>query len=108
MTQASSARLPTPAAGYHLSTMNPIDTAANVPTDCTQLREALRVAASALKESGPRFALAGSYALWASGAPEPRHDVDLLVTEADTTAAVTTLRDAGFTVEHPPEDWLFK
>jgi hypothetical protein len=108
MTQASSARLPTPAAGYHLSTMNPIDTAANVPTDCTQLREALRVAASALKESGPRFALAGSYALWAYGAPEPSHDVDLVVIEADAATAFATLRDAGFAIEHPPEYWLFK
>jgi Nucleotidyl transferase of unknown function (DUF2204) len=108
MTQASSARLSTPAAGYHLSTMNPIDTAANVPTDCTQLREALRVAASALKESGPRFALAGSYALWAYGAPEPSHDVDLVVIEADAATAFATLRDAGFAIEHPPEDWLFK
>lgn len=23
------------------------------------------------------------------------------------TAAAATLRDAGFSVEHPPEDWLF-
>ncbi|WP_407689077.1 hypothetical protein [Mycobacterium sp. HUMS_1102779] len=37
-----------------------------------RLREALRAAASALKAGGPRFALAGGYALWAYGAPEPR------------------------------------
>jgi hypothetical protein len=79
-----------------------------VPADCARLREALRGAASALKESGPRFALAGSYALWAYGAPEPSHDVDLVVTEADAATAVATLEDAGFAVEHPPEDWLFK
>src|ERR1700751_25143 len=108
MTQASSARLPTPAAGYHLSTMNPIDTTANVPTDCTQLREALRVAASALKEGGPRFALAGSYALWAYGAPEPSQEGGLVAPEPDTATAVATLRVAGFAIEHPPEDWLFK
>jgi hypothetical protein len=88
--------------------MNPFETAANVPADCTRLREALRGAASALKENGPRFALAGSYALWAYGAPEPSHDVDLVVTEADAATAVATLKDAGFAVEHPPEDWLFK
>jgi nucleotidyltransferase DUF2204 len=75
---------------------------------CAQLREALRGAASALKENGPRFALAGSYALWAYGAPEPSHDVDLVVAESDVATAVTTLTDAGFAVEHPPEDWLFK
>lgn len=74
----------------------------------TQLREALRGAASALKENGPRFALAGSYALWAYGAPEPSHDVDLVVAESDVERAVTTLTDAGFVIERPPEDWLFK
>jgi Nucleotidyl transferase of unknown function (DUF2204) len=74
----------------------------------TQLREALRHAASALKENGPRFALAGSYALWAYGAPEPSHDVDLVVCESDVVTAIATLHDAGFAIEHPPEDWLFK
>lgn len=74
----------------------------------TPLREALRSAASALKENGPRFALAGSYALWAYGAPEPTHDVDLVVAESDVDDAVATLTRAGFAVERPPEDWLFK
>jgi hypothetical protein len=32
-----------------------------LPASCLQLREALRSAASALKEHGARFALAGSY-----------------------------------------------
>ncbi|BCZ20414.1 nucleotidyltransferase family protein [Mycobacterium senriense] len=73
-----------------------------------RLRRALRCAASALKENGPRFALAGSYALWAYGAPEPSHDVDLVVTESDVEAAVATLTNAGFAIERPPEDWLFK
>lgn len=72
------------------------------------LREALRRAASALKANGPRFALGGSYALWVHGAPEPVHDVDLVVAEADVELAVTTLADAGFTIERPVEDWLFK
>jgi hypothetical protein len=75
---------------------------------CSPLREALRVAAAALKQNGPRFALAGSYALWAYGAPEPRHDVDLVIAESEVAAATATLRDAGFTIENPPEDWLFK
>ncbi len=78
------------------------------PSAHTPLREALRGAASALKENGPRFALAGSYALWAYGAPEPSHDVDLVVAESDVATAVATLTDAGFAVERPAEDWLFK
>jgi Uncharacterised nucleotidyltransferase len=86
----------------------PIEAPADVPVHCERLREALRRAASALKENGPRFALAGSYALWAYGAPEPSHDVDLVVAESDVANAEATLSDAGFTVEHPPEDWLFK
>ncbi|GAA2548387.1 hypothetical protein [Mycolicibacterium diernhoferi] len=73
-----------------------------------ELREALRAAASALKEHGPRFALAGSYALWVSGGPEPVHDVDFVVAEVDTEEAATTLAKAGFRIERPPEDWLFK
>lgn len=84
-----------------------INTNTNAPPN-TELREALRAAASALKENGPRFALAGSYALWAYGAPEPTHDVDLVVAESDVDDAVSTLSDAGFVVERPPEDWLFK
>ncbi len=68
----------------------------------------MRGAASALKENGPRFALAGSYALWAFGAPEPSHDVDLVVAESDVASAEATLADAGFAIEHPPEDWLLK
>lgn len=72
------------------------------------LREALRGAASALKAHGPPFALAGSYGLWAYGAPEPVHDVDFVVAEPDTEAAAKTLDEAGFVVERPPEDWLFK
>ncbi|BBZ45344.1 hypothetical protein MPRM_26250 [Mycobacterium parmense] len=76
----------------------------DTPADGTQLRRVLRGAASALKENGPRFALAGSYALWAYGAPEPSHDVDLVVAESDVAGAVATLTDAGFSVERTPED----
>jgi len=54
------------------------------------------------------FALGGGYALWASGAPEPIHDVDMVVPEGDVQAAVDSLSAAGFQIERPPEDWLFK
>ena len=72
------------------------------------LRDALKRAASALKEHGPEFALAGSYALWAYGGPEPVHDVDFAVAEEDTEAAALTLEKAGFQIDRTPEDWLFK
>ena len=49
------------------------------------------VRASALKADGPDFALAGSYALWVHGGPEPVHDVDFVVAEADTELAAKTL-----------------
>jgi hypothetical protein len=73
-----------------------------------ELREALRRAASALTAHGPEFALAGSYALWVHGAPEPVHDVDFVVAEADADAAAATLSAAGFDIERTPEAWLFK
>jgi len=73
-----------------------------------ELRIALKAAASALKKHDIGFALAGGYALWANGAPEPVHDVDLVVTEADVQAAADCLQRAGFEIERPPEDWLFK
>ena len=72
------------------------------------LRDALRQAASALRAEGPDFALAGSYALWVHGAPEPVHDVDIVVAEPDVEHAATTLAEAGFHVVRTPEDWLFK
>ncbi|MEH3131264.1 MAG: hypothetical protein PGN27_15035 [Mycolicibacterium neoaurum] len=72
------------------------------------LRAAMRAAGSALKEQGPDFALAGSFALWAAGGPEPVHDVDFVVAEPDAEAATLTLDNAGFDIERPPEDWLFK
>src|SRR5689334_722694 len=57
---------------------------------------------------GPEFALAGSYALWVHGGPEPVHDVDFVVAEPDVEKASVTLEDAGFRIERTPEDWLFK
>src|SRR6185369_10913055 len=79
-----------------------------MPRRNDDLREALKRAAAALKAHGPEFALAGSYALWVHGAPEPVHDVDLVVAETDADKAAATLAQAGFTVDQPPEDWLFK
>jgi predicted nucleotidyltransferase len=72
------------------------------------LREALKRTAVALKQGDVSFALGGGYAGWALGGPEPEHDVDFLVTEADAVRAEQVLADARLRVEHPPEDWLFK
>jgi hypothetical protein len=80
----------------------------NVQPRNDDLRDALKRAASALKAHGPAFALAGSYALWVYGGPEPVHDVDFVVAEPDTEAAALTLEKAGFHIERTPEDWLFK
>jgi hypothetical protein len=73
-----------------------------------QPQEALKRVAVALKQSGLRFALAGGYAAWANGAPEPEHDVDFVVARDDAEQAYAALEDAGLQVEQPPEDWLFK
>jgi hypothetical protein len=72
------------------------------------LRAALKSAASALKAEAVPFALAGSYALWVHGAPEPDHDVDLIVRESDADRAAEVLDTAGFVVDRPPEDWIVK
>lgn len=73
-----------------------------------RLRAALKMTASTLKRAEIDFALAGSYALWARGAPESEHDVDFVVAEQDVDRTTETLRGAGLEVLHPPEDWLFK
>jgi hypothetical protein len=84
------------------------DSAAGPTIEDTGLRSALKQSASALKADGVAFALGGGYALWASGAPEPIHDVDMVVPEDEVQAAVDSLSAAGFSIERPPEDWLFK
>jgi hypothetical protein len=83
-------------------------TDSNVLARNDELRDALKRAASALKAHGPEFALAGSFALWAHGGPEPVHDVDFVVAEGDADVAAKTLEEAGFQIDRTPEDWLFK
>jgi len=72
------------------------------------LREALKLVAVALKDGGVPFALAGGYALWARGAPEPHHDVDFVIAEEDRDRVATLLAEQQLEVVDPPEDWLFK
>jgi hypothetical protein len=72
------------------------------------LRDGLKRVAVALKELGRPFALAGGYAAWVHGSPEPLHDVDFLVRPEDAGSLADGLVRRGFDVESPAEDWLFK
>jgi hypothetical protein len=85
-----------------------MDSAEPTSSPSDRLRAALKRSASALKSGSIPFALAGSYALWVHGAPENTHDVDLMVAESSTEDAARCLSEDGFTIERPPEDWLFK
>lgn len=76
--------------------------------DRDQLREALKRVAVALKDAEIPFALAGGYAAWARGGPEPDHDADFLVPEDVAARAAEELTRRGLEVQQPPEDWLFK
>ena len=58
-----------------------------VDDEQASLREALKRVAVTLKQAEVPFALAGGYAAWARGGPEPDHDVDFVVTEADAEPA---------------------
>ncbi len=84
------------------------DPASSIEVGRDLMREALRHSTSALKAAEVPFALAGSYALWVFGGPEGSHDVDLVVPEASVEDAAEALAAAGFEIERPPEDWLFK
>jgi hypothetical protein len=72
------------------------------------LQTGLKRVAVALKESEVPFALAGGYAAWVHGAPEPDHDVDFLIREPDADVARERLQERGIEVVPPAEDWLFK
>jgi hypothetical protein len=78
------------------------------PSDRDEIRDLLKRTAVALKEGDVPFALCGGYAAWVRGAPEPDHDADFLVPEAESERAAKVLADAGLEVQDPPEDWLTK
>jgi hypothetical protein len=61
-----------------------------------------------LKRADVPFALAGGFAGFARGGPEPGHDVDFYLQEASVARAQQALDDAGLRIEAPPEDWLVK
>jgi hypothetical protein len=68
----------------------------------------LKKVASVLKLADIPFALGGSFAVYAHGGHSSDHDVDFLIKEEDADRALDELGAAGFTAEHPPEDWLVK
>ena len=76
--------------------------------DRAALQDALRLTAVALEDAGIPFALVGGYAAWAWGAPEPSHDADFAVREADVSRAREAIGAAGLELADPPENWLFK
>ncbi len=76
--------------------------------DRAALQDGLRLVAVALEDAGIPFALVGGYAAWARGAPEPSHDADFAVREADVPRAREAIAGAGLELSDPPENWLFK
>jgi hypothetical protein len=78
------------------------------PSERDEIRDLLKRTAVALKQGDVPFALCGGYAAWVRGAPEPDHDADFLVSDAEADRAAKVLADAGLEVQEPPEDWLVK
>ncbi|HEX3976779.1 MAG TPA: nucleotidyltransferase family protein [Solirubrobacteraceae bacterium] len=72
------------------------------------LADACRVAVAALRDASVPFVLAGSFAAWAHGGPQPGKDLDFMVKPEDAEAALAALVHAGMRAERPPEEWLFK
>jgi hypothetical protein len=72
------------------------------------LTETLKRAAAALRDAGVPFALAGSAACWARGAPVPHKDVDFAIRPEDAERAERALAVVGMRTERPPEGWLIK
>lgn len=72
------------------------------------IEDTFRKAVGALKDVEIPFLVAGSFASWARGGPQTRHDLDLMVRPEDAEAAVTALEQVGLRREDPPENWLIK
>jgi predicted nucleotidyltransferase len=74
----------------------------------SDIEQALKKAAAALREAGIPFLVGGSLASWARGGPETRHDLDLMIRPEDVDASIAALAAAGLRPEDPPEEWLVK
>jgi hypothetical protein len=72
------------------------------------LTETMKKVAVTLKRAEVPFALGGSFAAYARGAPLPTHDIDFLVLPEDEVRVADALTAGGLRIERPPLDWLFK
>src|SRR4051794_41822409 len=68
----------------------------------SDLEDALKKSAAALRGADVAFLLGGSLASWARGGPETRHDLDLIICPEDVDRAVAALEEAGVRHEGPP------
>jgi predicted nucleotidyltransferase len=74
----------------------------------SDLENALKKSAAALRAADVPFLLGGSLASWARGGPETRHDLDLVIKPEDVERALQALQETGMKPEDPPEEWLVK
>ena len=74
----------------------------------SDLEDALKKSAAALRGADVPFLLGGSLASWARGGPETRHDLDLVIKPEDVERALAALKRPGMRPEDPPEEWLVK
>src|SRR6476619_3750447 len=74
----------------------------------SEILDALKHCAAALREVDVDFALAGGLAAWAHGGPATEHDIDLMIREQDAETALAALREVGMATACPPEGWLVK
>jgi hypothetical protein len=74
----------------------------------SDLEDALKKSAAALRGADVPFLLGGSLASWARGGPETRHDLDLMIKPEDVERALEALEQVGMEPEDPPEEWLVK
>ncbi len=77
-------------------------------SEANGLLESLRNVATVLRDTGVRFALAGSAAVYARGGTFGEHDVDFVVHVDDVEKALVAASEAGMRTQRPPENWLVK
>ena len=67
----------------------------------SDLEDALKKSAAALRGAEVPFLLGGSLASWARGGPETRHDLDLMIKPEDVERALEALAAAGMRTRGP-------
>src|SRR5215212_2630493 len=78
----------------------------SAPAD--QILDAMMHAAAALRDADVPYLLAGSFAVWARGAPPRDTDLDFALKREDVDRAVAALVAAGMEEKPTPEEWLRK